>query len=426
MKVLLIAGFSNVEIRDCLVFKKNNNFLHFLIRLFRLPQRLGEFKDHALWVTNIINNLESKDYIELHVAGPHIRLAKPIEEFQIRGVTYHFFRSELTSFFRLIGNYKIWKRLQRSTHYTQIILDKVHPDIIILSGAENPTTSVSILSSDKYPRLCLCQTIFNDPNIPKKDRQSRMKADLEAEIFRSIDHVGVYCSKHYQLLKDLNYQGHIYWFKYPPAKSVECDSNIKKQYDFVNFALNHGILKGTQDSIQAIAILKKDFPHITLDIVGGVNPKLREELDAIIQELDIVENVIFTPLFERQTDLFRHVQKSRFAVLPCKNDYTSGTMSQSIMLGIPLIVYKTAGTPNYNTDKECVLIAENGDVNGLAEHMRTFLTNPEKAEKLRTNARLYMDNYRNGNAQEWDKMVQNFQAIIDDYNNSINNSIREK
>lgn len=419
MKILLIAGFSNAEIRERLSFNKSNKPLQTLLRIFGIPQRFADFKDHAPWVTNIINNLESKDNIELHVAGPHIRLAKPIEEFKIRGVTYHFFRSELTSFLRLIGNYKIWRRLQRSTYYTKKILDKVKPDLIIQSGTENLTTCVSILSSDKYPRLCLCQTVFNDSNIPKDTRQNKMKADLEAEIFQKIDHIGVYCTKHYQLLQGLNYRGHIYWYRYPPAQNVENNTNIEKKYDFVNFALNHGSLKGTQDSIQAISLLKKDFPQITLNIVGGVSPSLRNELDAMINELRLTDNVIFTPLFEQQTDLFRHVQQSRFAVLPCKNDYTSGTMTQSMMLGIPLVVYKTAGTPNYNTDNECVLIAENGDVNGLAEHMRTFITNPEKAEILRTNACSYIEESNNNNNKEWEKMVCNFQEIIEDFNNGI-------
>ena len=423
MRILLIAGFSNGEIRERLVFKKSNKLLQALLRIFGLPQRFADFKDHAPWVTNIINNLECKNNIELHVAGPHIRLNKQIEEFKIRGVTYHFFRSELTSFFRLIGNYKIWRRLQRSTYYTNKILDKVQPDLIIQSGAENLTTCVSILSSKKYPRLCLCQTVFNDPNIPKDTRQSKMKADLEAEIFREVDRVGVYSTKHYQLLKELHYQGHIYWYKYPPARNVSNDTSVEKQYDFVNFALNHGSLKGTQDSIQAVALLKKDFPRITLNIVGGVSPNIRKELDAMINEHNLADNVIFSPLFEQQTDLFRHVQKSIYAVLPCKNDYTSGTMTQSMMLGLPLIVYETAGTPNYNMDRECVLIAKNGDVNALAEKMRCFLMNPLKAEMLCNNARCYIEKRNNDNREEWEKMVCNFQTIIDECNNSIKSKV---
>ena len=264
----------------------------------------------------------------------------------------------------------------------------------------------------------MCQTVFNDPNIPKGNRQSKLKADMEKDIFNNVNNIGVYCSKHYQLLKELNYQGHIYRFNYPPANNIQYDPTIKKEYDFVNFALNHGSLKGTQDSIQALALLRNEYPNITLNIVGGVSAELRQELDSLIKRLNVTSNIIFTPLFEQQIDLFHHVQKSRFAILPCKNDFTSGTMTQSMMLGLPLIVYKTAGTPLYNADHECVLIAENGDVNGLYEHMKTLLSIPAKANILRENAMQYINKKNNTNLQNWEKMVNNFQLIIDDYRNN--------
>ena len=62
-----------------------------------------------------------------------------------------------------------------------------------------------------------------------------------------------------------------------------------------------------------------------------------------------------------------HIQKSRFAVLPCKLDHTSGTMAQAMQLGLPIVVYKTTGTPTFNRERECALIAEKENVEGLAE-----------------------------------------------------------
>lgn len=152
-----------MEIREHLEFKKDRKWYHWLIRAFGLPARVGEFWDSTPWVKNIIGEIEKQSDIELHVVGPHIRLKKSIETFQLRGVTYHYYRTEWTSLLRKLNNYKLWKRLQQSTGYVRKILDEVQPDLVILSGTENPPSSVGVLATDKYPRICLQQTIYNNP-----------------------------------------------------------------------------------------------------------------------------------------------------------------------------------------------------------------------------------------------------------------------
>ena len=104
MKIVLIAGFSNAEIREHLEFKKDHKCYHWLIRMFRLPARVGEFWDSAPWVKSIIGEVEKQTDMELHVIGPHIRLKNSIETFQLRGVTYHFYRSEWTSLVRKLNH----------------------------------------------------------------------------------------------------------------------------------------------------------------------------------------------------------------------------------------------------------------------------------------------------------------------------------
>ena len=100
MRIVLIAGFSNSEIREHLELKKDSRWFHRLIKLFGLPARVGEFRDYAPWIPGIIGFMEQQKDIELHVVGPQIRLKHAIEEFTLRGVTYHFFQSEWTGLMR--------------------------------------------------------------------------------------------------------------------------------------------------------------------------------------------------------------------------------------------------------------------------------------------------------------------------------------
>lgn len=412
MRIVLIAGFSNVEIRNHLEFIKDHQWYHWLIRLAGLPARVGEFRDYAPWVPGIISEIEKQDDMELHVVGPQIRLRHSMETFQLRGVTYHFYRTEWTSLLRKLNNYKWWKHLQRSTHYVKKVVDDVQPDLVVLSGAENPATSIGILATDKYPRLCLCQTIYNNPERSHYSQPNRLIQDMEMDIFRHLQFFGVYSSMHYKLLREFRPDATIFKFGYPSKGKLLEPTPTVKEFDFVNFALMHGSRKGTPDSIQALAIVKKQYPDITLNIVGGCDPKGLEQLKTIVSELGLEKNVIFTPFFEKRSDLLLHVQKSRFAVLPCKLDHTAGTMTQSMQLGLPIVVYKTTGTPSFNREKQCALIAEKGNIEELALHMISLMEDSALAETLRKNARDFQEKKAEDAKQNGSRLVETIKAII--------------
>lgn len=415
MKIVLIAGFSNPEIRGHLKFKNDSRLYHSLIKLVGLPARVGEFRDYAPWIPSTISFIEQNKEIELHVVGPQIRLQHAMETFQLRGVTYHFYQSEWTSLMRKCNNYRLWKILQRSTHHVRQVVDEVKPDLVVLSGAENPATSIGILATDKYPRLCLCQTIYNNPDRAKYSTPNRLIQDMEKDIFANLQYFGVYSKMHYDLLRRMKPDANIFKFGYPSKGILLKPTPTEKQYDFVNFALMHGSRKGTPDSIQALAIVKQKFPNVTLNIVGGYDEAGLARLKALVKELELENNVSFTPFFEKKSDLLQHVQKARFAVLPCKLDHTAGTMTQSMQLGLPLVVYKTTGTPAFNREKECALIAEKENVEQLAQHMLTLMENPEKSEMLKRNAREYQEKLIEQKKYNGERLVANFISIIENY-----------
>ena len=135
----------------------------------------------------------------------------------------------------------------------------------------------------------------------------------------------------------------------------------------------------------------------------------------MIKQLGVCDNVVFTPFFEKRSDLLVHVQKSRFALLPCKMDHISGTMNQAMQLGLPLVVYKTTGTPSFNREKPCALIAEHSNVEDLAAKMLMLMDNTQLAEKLRENAREYQEKKVEYARKNGDRLVENFKAIIANY-----------
>lgn len=414
-KILLLADFSNAEVRGYLDFWPDNCIYKTLIKMFHLPSRVGELSDHAPWIPAIIGAMEEHSDIDLYVASPQIRLKKSLESFELRGVRYYFFRSEITSLLRLVNRYGIWKYLEQSGKYVKRILNQVKPDLVVLSGSENPTISVSALSAKGYPRICLCQTIYNNPQRAAYSKPVRLNSQVEKELFKEIEYYGVHCKMHYDLLKAIKPDAIVFKFNYPYKRMRLNRVVTDKCYDFVNFALSLDFRKGADDSIQALAIVKKKYPQVTLNLVGGCDDMRRKQLDDLIEKLDLKENVFFTPFFEKRSDLFLHIQKSRFAVLPCKLDNISGTMAQAMELEIPIVVYRTAGTPSLNKEKECALIAEHSNVDDLASKMLILMDSPEMADQLRKNAREYQEKVLKESCLFGDKLVKDFKTIIANY-----------
>ena len=201
MRIALIAGYSSKAVREHLEFKKDSRLYHGLIKLLGLHERVGNFSDTVPWIIPIINDLRRRPDVELHVIAPHIRLKRSMQEFELDGVKYHYFPAELTSILRLLRNYKLWKTLQQSKRYARRILKEIKPDIVLLSGAENPVTSGAIFGATEYPCVCLCQTIYNDPEMHKYTKPDKLRQQLELDIFVNLS-VLVYIARNTMIYCD--------------------------------------------------------------------------------------------------------------------------------------------------------------------------------------------------------------------------------
>ena len=191
---------------------------------------------------------------------------------------------------------------------------------------------------------------------------------------------------------------------------------LPKEYDFVNYAMAMSDKKGYSDVVKALAVVKKAYPSVKLNLIGGCTNEYKESLLELIKDCGLEENVVFTPFFEQQEDLFQHLQKSRFAVLPCKMDSVASTIRQAMHYGLPVICYETEGTPRLNIEKQCVLIAENGNVADLADKMIQLLSSKELEDILRENAKDYSARWSD-DEKITNQMVANFKAVVEHYNN---------
>lgn len=419
LRVAMICHFSNQEVREHLPLD-NRKLYAFIRKVMRLPTKKYVYGDIAPWDTNTIEFFRERSDVELHVISAHSGLKKKVVSFDQEGVHYNFVRcDEATMLKHIISSDKVWLKINPMTPRVRSLVDSIRPDIILLCGTENAYYSGTVIGLHGYPIYVLQQTVFNNPERKKNKMWSTKNAYTELEIFKKENYFGVYCKMHYNLLKQYKPEAIVFKFGFPSKGVLLSPVLTEKRFDFVNFALTLDLRKGVHDSIRAIAIVKNKYPNVILNLVGGCTTERKAELEALANELGVENNVVFTPFFVEHNDLMLHIQKSRFAVLPCKMDNISGTMIQSMQLGLPIVVYRTQGTSGFNREKECALIVENSNVEDLAAKMIMLMDNPELAETLRVNAREYQEKCEEYNRHNGERLVANLKAITTHYREGI-------
>lgn len=414
LKIALVCSFSNSKVRDHLPLSDR--------KLYRLGRRvlglstiIGGYGDVAGWDTYMIELLRRRDDIDLTVISAHTGLTRRHIAFELEGVHYHFVRIEGATLLKhIIPSPSLWHRLNPIRPVVRRIVKKKKPDVIALIGAENAHISGTVLGIESIPLIVKCQTIYNNPDRGKSGPVDAKNAYVERLIFRDLKYVSVGTGMHCRLFRQFNQTA--YNLKWPLGNLLPEVKPLEKEYDFVNYAMSMIPKKGYPDAIKALAIVKEKYPNVKLNLVGGSTKEGKEALEKLVVDLHLETIVTFTPFFEKQDDLFQHLKKSRFALLPCKIDSVSSTIRQAMHYGLPVICYKTEGTTGLNQDKECVLIADNGSVEDLAAKMIQLLSDSEKEEELRKNAKEFSRRWNDdeGNLRQ---MVDNFYAVVDNYRN---------
>ena len=401
IKVAMVCHFSDSMVRSHLPL--DNRKLYRVVRkLLGMPGKGGGYGDIAAWDPYLVEFLSKRNDVELYVISAHTGLKKSVVTFIEGGVNYYFVKCDYATMLkRLIKSPSRWMKLNPMRPKVRRIVKSIHPDIVTMVGAENGYIASTVIGIKNIPVLVQCQTIYNNPDRSKYSEIDEKNAFVERELFREVKYVAIPTRMHLDLFNKME------------SSALVFDYNGPKEYDFVNFALTMDFRKGFHDSIRALAIVKEKYPNVTLNLTGGCTAEQKEELVALVKELKLVENVVFTPFFEKQEDLFRHIQKSRFALLPSKMDHISGTMVQAMHFGLPLVCYETSGTPQINKEKECVLIAEMNNIEQLAGKMIELIDSPKKADMLRRNAQESLEKQKNNMVACTERLVKTYKAIID-------------
>ena len=417
LKVLVVCHFSNADVREHLPLD-DRKFYNRVRSLLGMPAKGRGYADLASWDTNLIDNLSKREDVELYVISAHSGLKKSVVHFEMGNVKYWFLRCEFaTGLKRLISNPAVWHFLNPMRSAVHKITKLINPDVVALMGAENAYISGTVLGLEKeYPVIVKVQTIYNNPERSKFGAVDLKNAYVEKLIFARIKYFSVTTKMHNAIFRQFNKTA--YNLKWRFGTTYADVKKVDKEFDFVNFAMSMIDKKGFHDAVKALSIVKQKYPNVRLNLVGGGTKDEINSVKELISLYGLEDNVVLTPLFEKQSDMFQHIQKARFALLPCKMDYVSSTIRQAMHYELPVICYNTEGTVTLNNGIDRVLIAENGNVEDLAAKMMMFLDHPEVADVLAKAAKEESDRKNDNNAIA-EEIVSVLKAIVENFRNGI-------
>lgn len=369
LKIVWLCHFANQE----------------MIQYFHNPK----VKSFAPWIDNLIEMFRQNSSVELHIVAPNV-FTNTNCTFVKDKIHYHFYAYQLKLIpkkIRSLFSILFYTSYTGTTAKIVQIIRAINPDIVHLHGAENPYYSAGILPLlKKFPALITIQGFIR--NESTKTKAVKQRVEIEEEILSTATHFGVRTQEMNDIITSLNpkatFHFHDYFYTVPTA--------VKKQSALYDIVFWGRVCKdkGIEDLLQAVAIVKKEKPDISLHIIGAINNTYAQFLQNMVENLGITENITWVGFLAAQQNVFDYAGNAKVCVLPTHHDNIPGTIIESMFLKLPVIAYAVGGIPEINQHAENLITVEKGDIPKLAVEITNLLMNSSKRSELAENAYLYI------------------------------------
>ena len=362
------------------------------------------------WITNMISLFEDDNNVELHVISQH-RWIKGYKSFKHKSVTYHFYNPGIPfigrhwpGFFRM----DIWTDFFLIKKIVARIIKKIKPDIIHLHGAENEFCSTIIQFNKIYPVFITIQGFIYKSST--RSTSVKRRVQNENRIIKMFRHFGYRTETMGVDIKVLNKEAVLHWHHYPIEKISPVE--VGKQFDLVFFA-RVCKEKGIGDLLEAVAVIKKEKPDISLCVIGGGKT---ENWKGKAKELGISENVYWAGFLPGQKDVHKMASTAKVSVLPTHHDIISGTIIESLFLKLPVVAYDVGSIHEVNKHEKIISLVEKFDIKLLAKSIMLLLNNEILRDKIAEQGYIRANEmFNTGSAAIRTEMLNTYSEVITDF-----------
>ena len=161
-------------------------------------------------------------------------------------------------------------------------------------------------------------------------------------------------------------------------------------------------LKGLDFTLQAIAVLIKDFPYLRLIIIGA--PRIGGHTERLIQKLKIEANIVYKTNLTKEEIAIEYAN-SNIAVVSSLYEGFGFPVGEAMACSIPLIATNVASIPEITGNFAELIPA--CDSKSIERSIRNILSNPKKYQTRADAGRQHIiDNF------DWKKIAQSYENLI--------------
>lgn len=357
------------------------------------------------WITNMIEQLR-------HIPDMMIGIAMVSEK--VSAIVDHKVDANLTCYVApALSNKTI------ATEDMNTIIDKFRPDIIHIEGNEygiqncfSRINSIPVLVSlqgilsgyepYQYGELPIADNLFTAKNKMmisswilyfRKKKKFNSRVSIETQTIQNA---------HYLMGRTYWDRAHSYWIN-PKARYFSCNRILRPDFYDKSWTINnierHSIfigngyspLKGLHFALQAVALLKNEFPDVKIYCTG--EPPIEKNkksikyfgyskiVSNIIDKYNLHDNIEFLgpQLANKMID---RMLLSNVYVLPSLIENSPNTLGEAMILGMPCVSAYTGGASEMAIDECEALFYRANDPNLLAWQIKRIFENDEFAIQL--------------------------------------------
>lgn len=158
-------------------------------------------------------------------------------------------------------------------------------------------------------------------------------------------------------------------------------------------------------AIQAMKVLVKKYPDITLTMVGPDQGKL-EYCKQLITALELDKHIIITGVIPNN-ELNKVYSSHQIFITTTSYESFGVALMEAAASGIPMVSTNVGEIPHIWTDKEDMLIVKDNDVEAFSNAIISLIENQELRQKLSKNARKKAEQYT------WESIKPKWESILE-------------
>lgn len=158
-------------------------------------------------------------------------------------------------------------------------------------------------------------------------------------------------------------------------------------------------IKGMHFAIEAVGLLKRDYPNIRLYIPGILPSQSRKNyltsiisgeeyiryVYMLIRKFDISDNVVFLTRLNA-SQMVEHMKKAHVFLAASSIDNSPNAVGEATMIGCPVVTTPVGGIPSFIKDGINGLLSPAGDPYMLAYYIEQIFDNDQLASTISKNA----------------------------------------